>query len=102
MINQTKILRRTTLRAVSKRRDALNKEYMAKRKAFLASNPLCMYQLAEGVARHACNKATEIHHVCGRAGAHFLDEGTWMAVCRKSHRFIHDHPKLARAKGYLK
>jgi hypothetical protein len=47
-------------------------------------------------------RSTEVHHTAGRIGKNYLNQSTWMAVCRENHRWIHDHPSEARAKGYLK
>ena len=48
--------------------------------------------------------ATEIHHTyCGKDRAkYYLDESTWIAVSRDGHNWIHDNPKEAREKGFLK
>ncbi len=48
----------------------------------------------------ACPVSTDVHHVKGR-GKFYLDESTWMAVSRESHRWIHNHPKEARELGLL-
>ena len=48
--------------------------------------------------------ATEIHHTyCGKDRAkYYLDTSTWIAVSRDGHNWIHDNPKEARDKGFLK
>lgn len=48
--------------------------------------------------------ATEVHHTfCGKdRSKYYLDENTWLAVSRDGHNWIHDNPKEAREKGYLK
>lgn len=49
-------------------------------------------------------KATEVHHTySGKDRAkYFLDVSTWLAVSRDGHNWIHDNPKEAREKGFLK
>jgi hypothetical protein len=48
--------------------------------------------------------ATEVHHTyCGKDRAkYYLDTTTWIAVSRDGHNWIHDNPKEAREKGFLK
>jgi len=48
--------------------------------------------------------STEIHHTyCGKDRAkYYLDTSTWIAVSRDGHNWIHDNPKEARDKGFLK
>ncbi len=47
---------------------------------------------------------TEVHHTyCGKDRAkYYLDISTWLAVSRDGHNWIHDNPKEAREKGFLK
>lgn len=109
-------LKRSRLRPVSKKRAAERSTYMAKRKAFLAAHPFCQAWLtehvlpldftmeqAEQLARNGmldCPLSTDIHHV-KRRGRYYLDESTWLAVARSSHRKIHDNPRWARELGLL-
>jgi len=84
--------RKTPLRRVSKRRSKEMKEYSAKRTEFLMELPIC----------EACMKerSTDVHHKAGR-GKHYLDENTWLSVCRPCHDKIHREPIWAREKGFL-
>ena len=70
------------------------KVYSAKRKTFLETHRLC--QVCE--ARPSC----DVHHVQGRLGGAYLNENTWLAVCRRCHDHIHFNPKESREKGLLK
>lgn len=82
------------LASVSERRKAALYEYGKRRKKFLAARPKCQ----------ACYKSPsrDVHHVHGRYGSAYLDVNTWMAVCRHCHDWIHQHPKDARVRGWLK
>lgn len=77
---------------VSKRRRPLQVAYLAKRDEFLRARPFC--EICGGVTR-------DVHHKAGRLGGNLLNESTWMSVCRGCHDYIHQHPKEARAKGWL-
>jgi hypothetical protein len=81
------------MKRVSDRRREEAKEYAAKRTAFLARRPKCQ----------VCWKAKskDVHHKAGRYAGNYLNEETWIAVCRHCHDHIHAHPKEARARGLL-
>lgn len=68
------------------------KEYRLVRDEFMRLHPKCQI----------CGKeSTDLHHKNGRIGSNLTDVKTFMALCRKCHREVHDNPKLARGKGYL-
>ena len=90
----TPLKRYTRLRRVSKKREGESKIYLAKRRRFLSANPVCEK------CKH--EKSRDVHHVCGRYGGNYLNEMTWLALCRTCHRWIHDHPKEARERGWLR
>lgn len=90
---------------VSKKRAKEGREYAAKRKAFLKRHIFCQAQPI--IARvHPDGSWGEplpvhdLHHIRGR-GRYFLDEMTWLAMSRRAHTWIHDHPKWARTLGLL-
>ena len=85
--------RRTPLRKISKKRVREMVEYRKKREIYLREHPIC----------EVCgtSAATEIHHVRGRHSGGFLDEKTFLAVCRYCHNKIHAYPKWAEELGYL-
>lgn len=70
--------------------------YLKKRIEFLNENPICQ----------VCNtrSATECHHTFSAKdrGKYYLDQTTWMAVCRTCHNWIHDKSKEARELGFLR
>lgn len=96
---------------VSKKRQRENREYTAKRKEFLAAHPDCMAwgvivteaplkTLVVPYPDGTPPRATEIHHAAKR-GKNYLDESTWLAVCRWSHEWIESHKSAARKLGLL-
>lgn len=93
-----KPIARSPLRRVSKKRRGENAYYSKKRVAFLQRFKLCaVSQSLFGVEA----LATEVHHKAGRTGTNFLDEATWLPVCRRGHVWIHEHPGKARERGWL-
>lgn len=85
------------IKKVSDTRKAENSIYKTKRINFLSNteNKICPITM---------EKATEIHHMYSGSNRskYFLDENTWVAVSRNGHLWIHENPKEAREKGYLK
>jgi len=86
-------LRRTPLRKVSTKRAAELKIYGPRRAAFLLNKPTC----------EICHikKSHDVHHKAGRLAGNYLNESTWLAVCRPCHDYIHTHPSLARKQGWI-
>lgn len=82
---------------VSEKRKAENEAYKLLRENFLKQdkNKICPI---------TGKQATEIHHTySGKDRAkYYLITSTWIAVSREGHNWIHEHPKEARQKGYLK
>jgi len=78
----------------SERRKFEEKLYKDIRRIFLNQNPKC--------ERNKTHKATEVHHKAGRNGTRLNDVSEFMAVCRECHSYIHENPKEARSKGWLK
>jgi hypothetical protein len=72
----------------------LEKEYTQLRKIYLTKHPLCMAALP------GCqHNATDVHHKKGR-GKWYLVVAKWMAVCRKCHIWIEEHPIEATDLGF--
>ena len=46
-------------------------------------------------------KLNEVHHKRGRLGPLLRDQRHWMAISKQGHRWVHAHPKEARARGWL-
>jgi hypothetical protein len=109
-MKRTPLKRLTPLRKVSTKRAKQNREYALRRKLWLSGRLFCEVQWAllneMGVPlirlARECPRATEVHHKAGRIGAALNDESNWMAVSAEGHRWLHDHPKQARARGWLK
>lgn len=79
----------------SKKRQKLNREYSKLAKAFKEAHPICQAQTiyCEGVT-------SDVHHKKGKVGKNYLDESTWLAVCRQCHYWIEKNPKWAKEKGF--
>lgn len=85
--------RKTPLRRVSKKRQVEGKQYSLMRKSFLAELSLCEVCMRE--------QSTDVHHIEGR-GKNYLNDKTWLSVCRACHEKIHREPIWSRERGYLK
>lgn len=71
----------------TKRRGEMD-EYSKKRLAFLAIHMNCQAKLV------GCTSiATDVHHLYSGKDRekYYLQIGTWKAVCRNCHNYIHDH-----------
>ena len=90
--------RQTPIRRVSLKRAKQNREYTKLRREYLAEQPACRIHMADD---RGFVRATEIHHRAGRIGKLLTDRSNFMPLCSECHRWIHDHPSEARAKGYL-
>jgi hypothetical protein len=79
----------------SKKRIIEDAKYMVLRTEFFGRNKYCAV---------TGEIATEIHHTYSGKdrSKHYLDTDTWLAVSRNGHNWIHDNPKEAREKGFLK
>ncbi len=89
-------LTRTPLRKVSSKRGRALREYTCKRRTFLETHTTCEIG-RKGICTH---RAGEVHHVHGR-GPNLNAVGTWLAVCRCCHDWVHTHPGQARQLGFL-
>ena len=47
------------------------------------------------------NKLSEVHHTHGRRGRLLRYKPWWLALSRLGHRWVHQHPKEARERGWL-
>ena len=84
----------------SPKRSRQEAEYLRKRKNFLLGNPVCQANLP-GICTHT---STDVHHTYAGSNRnkYFLEESTWLSVCRSCHNWIHLNAKLARELGLLK
>lgn len=46
--------------------------------------------------------SVDLHHRHGRGPSGYLNELTWLSVCRICHDWIHAHPHKARSLGLLR
>ena len=83
---------------MSSRRKVESRIYAKKRRAFLAEHRFCQICQDNGELRNS----EDVHHIKARLEGHYLDESTWLAVCRPCHNWIHEFPSAARARGLLK
>ena len=82
-----------TIKPISDKMAAKYKEYRSVRDIHMAENPICEFK--------GCTKVSQdLHHKAGR-GKFMCDKNTFMAICRKHHTWIHEHPKESRELGYL-
>lgn len=88
-------MKRTPLRRVSKKQAIRLREYTKLKRTVLSGNIFC-----EMPDCH--HRAFQVHHSKGRSGENLCNTATWILVCAGCHRKIHDNPKWARQKGYLK
>jgi hypothetical protein len=112
---QRKVLRpmglsgkRNRLRSVSPKRAKLNREYEKAKRIWWAARLEIDYgscqvtEWDEHRELRRCYRAAmpQPHHIYGR-GKYLCDSSTFMAVCPTHHQWIHQHPKEARARGYI-
>ena len=105
-MKRTPLLRRTPLRARSGLKRTSELAAMSKRaKAKVAARrALVKRLLLERPVCQACHKArsTDVHERITRArGGSILDPSNCLAICRRCHDWIHDHPKEALERGLL-
>lgn len=79
----------------SSKKEKIDALYSVLRETYLKANPFCKAKL------HGCQiNATDVHHKKLR-GKYYLDESTFLPVCRTCHNFIHANPILSRELGFL-
>ena len=83
------------MRPVSKRRAIANKVYAILKEEYFEHHPVCEARMP-GCDYHT----TDVHHMAGREGKFLNMVQHWMPVCRSCHRWITDHGKEAKAKGW--
>lgn len=85
------------IKQFSTKREKKNEVYSVMRKLFLAKpeNAVCRGKLK------GCTGSSQeltIQHTKGR-GIYLLDMTTWIPLCINCHRWVTDHPELAKALG---
>ena len=61
---------------------------------FLTKYPFCKAHLVG-----CTGTSTDVHHKAGR-GKKYLQQDTWLAVCRTCHDWIEKHPVKAKELGF--
>lgn len=84
----------------SQNRSKEERLYSAKRIIFLQEHPMCEAHLP-GICKEY---SSEVHHKYSGKDREefFIDEKTWMAICRNCHNWIHNNSRDARKLGFLK
>lgn len=93
--------RRSHLRRVSAKQRLREAEWRQAREAALKRDgywPTCP---ALGIHDGDCEGGIEVHHRLPRSagGTHDLDN--LLVLCAKGHRFVHTHPEMSYARGWL-
>jgi transposase len=78
----------------SDKQAVLDQLYTKLRVAFLTKYPYCQARLDDCTAI-----STDVHHKKGR-GQHYLEQETWLSVCRTCHDWIEKHPVEAKELGF--
>lgn len=76
----------------SEKRQKIDIAYSVLRKNFLKNHSVCQVKDCE-------HQSTDVHHKKGR-GEYYLDETTFLAVCRSHHIAIERAPVWAKEQGY--
>jgi hypothetical protein len=97
-MKRTPLKRKKPMKRVSKKRTTDSKIYSKMRLNFLATYPLC--EVCPTVKMDQRKTSTDVHHKKGR-GKYYLDEDSWLAVCRQCHDEIHGNPIWARENNYI-
>lgn len=83
------------VKKITEKRAKQNREYLEMREQFLEQYPVCQVKDCQ-------NKATEIHHIQGRANNLLTDPENVMSVCSECHHKITVYSSWAIAQGYSK
>jgi hypothetical protein len=94
MVRKKRLVRKTPLAKMSRKRKAESRIYSRLRQEFLKDHPHCQFPLC-------FNTASQIHHLC-RRGRNYLTTEHFRAVCNRCHTWIHEHGKLARKLNWLR
>lgn len=78
----------------SKKQIELDRLYSLLRTPWMLNHSMC-----EAALPGCQGDATDVHHKAGR-GKNYLVQSTWMAVCRKCHGWIEEHPIEATEMGF--
>ena len=82
------------IKTVSKKRAKQNRAYTPLKKKYMEDHPLCEAKMIGCTGR-----ATDLHHVAGRAGKNLLLTEHFRALCRNCHDLLEVKDKKARKAG---
>lgn len=90
-------MKRSRLNPISKKRRALNVDRREFVRRILEERPQCEAQIPYVCSNHA----TDVHEILTRArGGSIIDEDNVLALCRRCHTFITDHPSFSQEHGF--
>ena len=94
------MLKRTPIKPRSKKMDLI---YVERRKLvdkLLEDRPWCERCVGLCGGWYSINRSTQIHELLPRGrGGSITDESNCVVLCFNCHRWIHEHPALARKTG---
>lgn len=85
----------TPVKKITAKRAKQNSEYLVMREQFLEQYPVCQVKDCQ-------NKATEIHHMQGKANDLLTNPENFMAICNDHHKHFTEHSAEAIKNGYSK
>lgn len=83
------------VKKITEKRAKQNREYLEMREQFLEQYPVCQVKDCQ-------NKATEIHHIQGRANDLLTNPENFLAICNEHHTYYTTHSKEAIENNYSK
>jgi len=89
----SKTVKNNYISPISKKQAERLKEYRKLRDEYMKVHETCE-------TRDCSSPATEVHHSAGRIGDLLTDTNYFLAVCRRCHRYIEEHPQWAKDNGY--
>lgn len=81
------------------RRQARLRQYQKDAKDFLISHPWCAWGSLQKPPQFI--RATQVHHVRGRAGKLLIDQRFWLPMSDAPHKWIHNNIAEARKLGLI-
>lgn len=90
---KTKVI--VPVKKITEKRAKQNREYLEMREQFLEQYPVCQVKDCQ-------NKATEIHHIQGRANDLLTNPENFLAICEAHHRHFTTNSAEALKEGYSK
>lgn len=90
---KTKVI--VPVKKVTEKRAKQNREYLEMREQFLEQYPVCQVKNCQA-------KATEVHHIQGRANDLLTNPENFLAICSEHHIFYTKHSKEAIENNYSK